>query len=50
MLSAGGNNINACCVDVGVSKNICQLCNILFNAIKGSGKQMAKVMWEHLLG
>ena len=48
MLCAGGDDINTSCVYIGVSEDIRQLCNILFDTIKGSCKQMSEVMWEHL--
>ena len=50
MLAPGSHNIDPCCVDIAVAQNIRQLGNILFNAIKGSGKQLAQVMVEHLAG
>ena len=49
VFSAGGNNINSSCVDTAVSENISKFCNIFFNAVKCACKQVAKIMWKHLL-
>ena len=50
VLDACGYNINTGGVDAGMSQNICQLGNILFNAVKGAGKQMTQIVGEHLAG
>ena len=42
-------DINASRIDTCVSEYICELGNILFNAVKGTGKQMAKIVGEHLV-
>ena len=36
MLSTGRNDINARGVNVGMSEDVSQFCNILFDAVKGS--------------
>ena len=38
VLIAGGDNINPGCVNAAVSENVCKLGNVLFNAVKGTGK------------
>ena len=45
---AGGNDIYAGGVYIGVSKNIGKLGDILFQAVKGTGEQMAQVVREYL--
>ena len=45
---AGCHNIDSGGVDAAVAQNIRQLGNVLFNTIKGSGKQLAKIMRKHL--
>ena len=35
---SGSDNINSCGVNTAVSENICELGNVLFNAVKGTGK------------
>ena len=49
MFRAGGNDINSSCVDTAVTKNVGKLCNIFFNTVKCACKQVAKIMWKHLL-
>lgn len=49
MLCAGGNNINASRVDIGMSENVRQLSNIFFNTVKGSGEQMPQVVRKDFL-
>lgn len=41
VLGAGGHDVNACGVDAAVAQNISQLCNVLLDAVEGSGKQLA---------
>ena len=41
MFSAGGNDINASSVNTAMAENIGKLGDILFNAVKGAGKQVA---------
>ncbi len=48
VLAAGGNNINSCGVDAGMSQNVGKLCNILFNLVKHSCKQVPQVVRKHL--
>ena len=48
MLCAGGDDINTSCVYIGVPEDIRQLCNILFNTVKGPCKQMSEVMRKYL--
>lgn len=38
---AGGNDINSCCVNTAVTKNIRKLCNIFLNPIKCACEQVA---------
>ena len=44
-----GNDIYAGGVDTAVSENIRELCNILFNAVKHSGEQVAQIMRKNFL-
>ena len=46
---AGGNDINSCCVDTAVAKNIRQFGDILFDTVKHSCKQVAQVVRKDLL-
>ena len=46
---AGINNINAGGVDTAVTENVGELGNILFNAVKSAGEQMAQIVGKHLL-
>ena len=48
MLCACRNNINASRVDACVSENISELGYILFNAVKGTGEEMAQVVRKDL--
>ena len=48
MLGSGGNDIDARGVDACVSENICELGNILFDAVKGTSEQMTEIVREHL--
>ena len=50
VLCAGGDNINAGGVDAGMAKQVGQLGNILFQGVKGTGKQVAQVVGKHLFG
>ena len=38
VFSTSGNDINSRGVDIGVTENVCQLCNIFFNTIKSPCK------------
>ena len=49
MFGTSSNNINAGSVDIAMTENICELGNILFNAVKGAGKQVAQIVWKNLL-
>ena len=46
---AGGNDINSCCVDTAVTKNVGKFRNVFFNAVKRACKQMAKIMRKYFL-
>lgn len=48
MLTAGGDDINACCFYTTVTKNIGKLGNVSFNSVEHPCKQMPKVMRKHL--
>ena len=47
---SGGHDIDSSGIDTAVAKNIRQFCNILFNAVKSSGKELPKIMREHFGG
>ena len=50
VLSAGCHDINSGGVDAAVAENICQLRNILFHTVEGSGKQLPQIVREYLAG
>lgn len=50
VLGAGGHNINAGRVNAAMAQDVCQLRNILFNAIESSGKEFPQIVREHLAG
>ena len=41
VLTAGGDDIYACCIDTAMAKNIGELCNILFEPVKNPCKQVS---------
>lgn len=49
MFIPGSDNINSCGVDTAVSENVCELGNILFDAVKGTCEKVAQIMGEHFL-
>lgn len=49
VLVAGGNDIDSGCVDTAVAENVGKLRDILFNAVKSAGKQMAQVVRKDLV-
>lgn len=49
VFSTGGNNINPRCVYTAVTEDVGKFCNVFFDSVKGTGKQMAKIMREHFL-
>ena len=49
MLRSRCDDINTGGVDVGVAQDICQLRNILFQAVKHPGKQVAQIMGKYLI-
>ena len=48
MFCAGGNDIDPCGVDVAVAENIRQLCHVVINTVKRSGKQVPQAVRKHL--
>lgn len=49
---SGGHNIDPGRIDAAVAQNICQLGNILLNAVKSPGKELAQIVrkyfgWVH---
>ena len=50
MFGAGGHDIDPGGIDAAVAQDICQLCNILLNAIEGPGKKFAQVVGKDLGG
>ena len=49
VFGAGGDNIDSCGVNAAVSENVGKLGNILLNAVKHTGEQVAEVVRKHLL-
>ena len=45
----GSDNINSCGVDTTVTENICELSNVLFDAVKCSCEKVTQIMGKHLL-
>ena len=50
VLGAGGHDVNACGVDAAVAQNVRQLGNVLFNAVKRPGEQLAQIVGKDLAG
>ena len=50
VLTSRCHNIDTGGLNATVSEDICQLCNILFNAVKGTGKELAEIMRKDLDG
>ena len=50
MFCSGGHDIDSRRVDTAMPQDVCQLCNILLNAVKGPCKQFAQVMGKDLAG
>ena len=48
VLGAGGHDIDAGGVNGAVTQNVGKFGNILFDSVKGSGKQLSQVVREHL--
>ena len=48
MLLSGSHNIDTGGVNGAVTQNTGQLGNVLFNAVKGSGKQLSQIVRKHL--
>ena len=49
VFGAGGDDIYSCGVDATVTENVGKLCDILFNAVKHTGEQVAKIVRKDLL-
>ena len=41
MFRAGGHNINTGRINAAVAQNVRQFCNVLFNSVESSGKQLS---------
>ena len=50
VFTAGGNDINACCLNGRVPENVGKFGNILLDAIEHPRKQMPQIMRKHLFG
>ena len=50
MLHTCGHDIDPGGVDAAVPQNICQLGNVLFNAVKRPGEQLAQIVGKDLAG
>ena len=50
MLGSGGHNIDSCGIDAAVTQNVCQLRNILLNAVEGPGEQFPQIMGKYFGG
>ena len=48
MFGAGGHNVDTCGVDGAVTQDVGKLGDVLFDAVKGSSKELAQVMGKHL--
>lgn len=48
VLRAGGDDINAGRIDAAVTENVGELCNVLFDAVKHPGEQVAQIVRKHL--
>ena len=48
VLGSAGNDVNAGGVDVRVSKNVRQLCNVMVDTVKCPCEQVAQAVGEHL--
>ena len=50
MLCTGSNNVDPGSVDVTMAKDISKFCNIFFDAIECTRKQMTEIMWKYFTG
>lgn len=50
MFCTGCNNVDSSCIDAAVSEDISKFSNILFNTVKCTGKQIAKIVRKHFIG
>ena len=50
MFRAGGHDIDSGGVDAAVAQDIRQLGDVLLNAVKSAGKQLAQIVWKYLAG
>ena len=50
MFCTGRHDINPSRVCAAVAQNIRQLGDVLLNAVKGAGKQLAQIVWKYLAG
>ena len=48
MLQTRGDNVDTGGVDAAVPQDICQLSQILVDGVKGTGKQLAQIVWKNL--
>ena len=48
MFDAGGHNVDSCGVNTAVAKNVRQFGDVFFNAVEGSGKELAQVVGKTL--
>ena len=48
VLGTGGHNIDPGGVDTAVTQDIRQFSNILFDAVKGPGKELSQIVGKHL--
>ena len=47
MFDAGGHDIDSCSIDAAVAQDVCQLGNVLFDAVESAGKELAQVVGEN---
>lgn len=48
VFSSRCHDVNTCCIDVAMAKDIGQFRNVLLDAVKGAGEQLAQIVWKYL--
>lgn len=47
VLHTRGHDVDTSVLNTAVAQDIRQFCDILFNAVKGSGKELSQVVWKY---
>ena len=47
VLGAGGNDINAGCINTAVTEDVSEFGDVFFDSVKGAGKKVPQIMRKH---